>query len=407
MRVVAADWVLPGDAPALRDHAIALGADGTIAEVAEASALVNQGAPVTRVSGLVMPGLVNAHTHLELSALAGKVTGSRGFVDWVDRLIGLRVEVTEDEEAEAVSRAVASLVSSATVAVGEVTNSLAAVHALARAGIGGAIFHEVFGWNRERIMTRVRALEAELTERVGSWPTTDLAYAPAPHTLYTTHPDAVRAAIALTRERRGLTSLHLAEHAAERAAVERGEGPVIEWLEARTKEPRSAIGWPKVPLFDHAANMGALTPHTLLVHLTVARPDELARVHASGASVVVCPRSNLHIEAKLPPLLAMREAGLRVALGTDSLASSPSLDVLGEAKALGERFPSVPAWELFRMATASGADALRRPDLGRIVKGARPGLFAVDGAIDASPESFLLAHLSAPRRALAPRKEAS
>ena len=98
-----------------------------------------------------------------------------------------------------------------------------------------------------------------------------------------------------------------------------------------------------------------------------------SRVARSGASVVFCPRSNLYIEGKLPPLLAAREAGVDVALGTDSLASNANLDVLAEAKALADRFPSVKADDLFTMATWNGARALGRNDLGRIARGARPG----------------------------------
>jgi len=141
------------------------------------------------------------------------------------------------------------------------------------------------------------------------------------------------------------------------------------------------------------------------VHLVEARPAELARVAERGAPVVLCPRSNLHIELKLPPLLALRAAGIEAALGTDSLASNASLDVLAEAKALGDRFPALPVWELVRMATWNGARALGRTDLGRLAKGARPGIFAVEseGAV-ADGAAFLLANLRLPRRILAPRR---
>ncbi len=399
MRIVVADHVLPCEGAPIHDGAIVVD-DGTIVDVGKASDVLprHAGLPIERVRGVVLPGLVNAHTHLELSALRGRVVGGRGFVDWVDRLIGMRSEVMPDEEEQAVSEAVALLSAFGTVAVGEVTNTLAAVHALARAGIVGAIFHEVFGRDREPALLRLRGLQDELHERVGAWPTTELSYSPAPHTLYTTHPDVVQATIDATRE---LTSLHLAEHAAERRAIEYGDGPVPEWLERRTKQPKDTLSWPKRPLFDHAQAVGALDPRVLLVHLTDARPEELDRVAKSGAHVVLCPRSNLHIETQLPPLLAMREAGVSLALGTDSLASSPSLDVLGEAKALRDRFPQVPAHELVTMACRGGATALKRHELGRIVKGARPRLVAVNGDdIGSDGAAWLLGHLNLPRRFL-------
>jgi cytosine/adenosine deaminase-related metal-dependent hydrolase len=115
----------------------------------------------------------------------------------------------------------------------------------------------------------------------------------------------------------------------------------------------------------------------------------------------LCPRSNLNIEGKLPPLLAMREAGILAGLGTDSLASNTSLDVLAEAKALRDRFPSVPAEELVRMATDGGARALGLPRHGRIAKGMRPGLVAVEGDVHGDPCAWLLANLGARRRFVA------
>jgi cytosine/adenosine deaminase-related metal-dependent hydrolase len=145
----------------------------------------------------------------------------------------------------------------------------------------------------------------------------------------------------------------------------------------------------------------------LAVHLTDARPEELELVARRGAPVVACPRSNLHIETRLPPLLAMRTAGLHPALGTDSLASNASLDVLAEARALADRFSTVPAAELLRMATWEGARALGRADIGRIARGARPGLFAIDGDVGSDPAAFVLKHVRAPRRWLVRRtKEA-
>jgi cytosine/adenosine deaminase-related metal-dependent hydrolase len=403
MRLVRADWVLTGDGEPIADGVVAVDGEGVIADVGAASEARFEGAPAERVRGLVMPGLVNAHTHVELSALRGRVPGGGGFLPWVERLIGARVELDEGDEAEAIESAVAGMRAGGTAAVGEVTNGLGAVGALARAGIAGCIFHEVFGQDLARLRDRVRGLEAELHERVPVWPSEDLSYAPAPHTLYTLHLEVVGMIIAESRRRGRRTSLHLLEHPAERRAIERGEGPVIEWLGARSRVEPAALDWPKRPLLDVAAELGALSPDVVLVHLTEARPDELARVAAAGSPVVLCPRSNLFIEAKLPPLLAVREAGVEPALGTDSLASNASLDVLAEAKALRDRFPGVPARELVQMATWNGARALGLPRHGRLAPGARPGVLAVEGDVgrEGDPCAWLLANLGAPRRFVA------
>ena len=397
MRLFHADHVILGDTAPIRDGAVVVDDAGIIVEVGRVGD-VGQGVTAERLHGVVFPGLVNAHTHVELSSMRGKVTGGTGFIPWVDRMLGLRVEVTPDEDADGVARGVRELVASGTVAVGDVTNTLLAVLPLARAGIGGAVFHEVFGLDPAAVQKRIVGLRAELDERVPSFPP-GFSYAPAPHTLFTLHRDAARELLTAARDAGVRTSLHLAEHAAERRAVERGDGPAMDWFASRLKQNPTMPG---IPLFDLAESVGALQPGVLLVHLTDARPDELARVAASGASVVLCPRSNLYIEGRLPPLLAVREAGIAAALGTDSLASNGSLDVLAEAKALADRFPTVPRWELVRMATHHGAVALGRSDLGRIARGTKPGLYFVEGGSTEThdPAAFLLDHLRAPRRNL-------
>jgi cytosine/adenosine deaminase-related metal-dependent hydrolase len=318
-------------------------------------------------------------------------------------MIGMRAELAPEDDQDAIERAVEELDAACTAGVGEVTNSLAAVVPLARRGIVGCVFHEAFGVEREPLLGRIEAMPRVVEERVGSWPTRELAYAPAPHTLYTTHPEGVRQLLRLARDRGARTSLHLAEHPAERRFLENGDGPVAEWYASRLKLRRDLLECPARSPVALADDLGALGPSVLLVHLTDARPEELELVARRGSPVVFCPRSNLHIETKLPPLLAARAAGLLPALGTDSLASNASLDVLAEARALADRFPTVTAEELVRMATWAGARALGRSDLGRVARGARPGLFVIDGEPGADACAFVLRQVRAPRRWVARR----
>lgn len=411
MRIVHADAVITGDSEPIADGAVAFDGD-TVADVGPAGELLprHAGAAVERVRGVLLPGLVNAHTHLELSALRGKVPGGAGFVPWVERMLETRAGAEPEHDMAAIERAVSELDAFGTAAVGEVSNSLAAVRELARRGIGGAVFHEVFGVEREPLERRVADLPRVLEDSVGAWPTADLAYTPSPHTLYTTHPEVVRRLVRDARERGLRASVHLAEHAAERTFLEHGTGPILGWYLTRLRLPRERISWPFKPPVAFADDLGALGPHVVCVHLTDARPDELELVARREAPVVFCPRSNLYIETQLPPLLAARKAGLWPALGTDSLASNASLDVLAEARALADRFSSVPAKDLCRMATWQGALALGRPDLGRIAKGARPGVFAIDAAagapgVGADPCAFALGNVKAHRRWIVRRRE--
>jgi cytosine/adenosine deaminase-related metal-dependent hydrolase len=184
MRVLHADAVVTGDAEVYRDGVVVVGPEGDVVDVGSASDVLprHAGPPVERIQGVLLPGLVNAHTHLELSALHGLVPGGAGFVRWVEHLIGSRLEVHPEADEAAVNRAVTQLDELGTVAVGEVTNSLAAVGALARGGFLGCVFHEVFGVDRESAERRILELPRVLEENVGAWPTRDLAYTPTPHT---------------------------------------------------------------------------------------------------------------------------------------------------------------------------------------------------------------------------------
>jgi cytosine/adenosine deaminase-related metal-dependent hydrolase len=404
MRGIAATFVVTGDPeqPPIADGALVLDDDGRIAAVGPRAELT-RAHPSVRFEthrAVLLPGLINAHVHLELSALRGQVTGGRGFTAWVTQMMDARGRLSPEQDIEQIDRAVSELLGYGTAAVGEVTNSLAAVPYLGSSPIRGRIFHEVFG-------TRYATAQGMLAEAkkaraaLASWPA-NLSYTVAPHTTYTLHPDALKAVLAEARATGELTTLHLCEHPAERKLLLDRGGPFSEFLAERGV----VADWP-APGLDpvrYAKALGALAPDVLVVHLTEAQPDELREVSASGAKVVLCPRSNLHIEVKLPPLVALLDAGIKPALGTDSLASCPSLDVLEDARALAERFSSVPARTLLAMATSYGAAALGyERTLGTLEAGKAPGVLAFGhgASAPADPERFLLSRTTRDRIVLA------
>ncbi len=405
-RIVRADAILPGEERPLPDGAVVVDERGVILDVGRAAEVLprHAGAPVEHIRGALMPGLVNAHAHVELSALRGKISGGSGFVPWLERMMGIRATEQPEEDPAAIEQAAAELESFGTAAIGDVTNTLSTAHALARHGIGGIVFHEIARLDSVRAFARLAEMKNDFDTSEIDWPTPDLAYAPAPHTVYTTHPDAVRAVLIAARARGVKTTVHLAEHPAERTFLLEGRGPFVDFAR---KMGLTIDGFPvphKGPI-DYAMDLGLLAPDVLLVHLTDVRARELDLIAASGAPVVLCPRSNLFIEVKLPPLVEMLAAGLTPALGTDSLASNLSLDVLAEARALADRFPSVPKGVLTDMATAGGARALGRSDLGRLARGRQPGVLAIEGELGPSddPRAWVLRQSAASRRWIARR----
>jgi len=399
-RVFHASGLVVGDGPSLRDGAVVIDETGLVLDVGLAAQVLprSAGATLVRVEGVVFPGLVNAHTHLELSSLATSAPPGLGFAAWAKAMLGSRMKTAPEIAEDATKEAVSALVRFATVAVGDVGNGLSSAKHLHHAGIRGALFHEVFGASRDAAMARVEALEAQALAHAASFEA-GLVWSPSAHTLHTTHPDAAKALVALARSRGARSSLHLAEHAAEREALEKGTGAMIAFL-ASMGVPEGAFAWPKVGPIAYADSLGLLAEDVVLVHLTDANVEELALVAARKANVVLCPRSNQWIESLSPNLPAVLRAGIAPALGTDSLASCASLDVLEEARELKMRFPETSADTLVKMATWNGACALGISDVGRIAKGARPGIFAVDHDGQGSAADVLLASIALPRRRL-------
>jgi cytosine/adenosine deaminase-related metal-dependent hydrolase len=388
------------DAEPLRDAAVVLDALGRVVAVGPSGELKQRYAQASWQvhRAILLPGLVNAHVHLELSALRGETRSGGGFGPWVTSMMEARARLLPEQDADAIEAAVSELLRTGTVAVGEVTNSLAAVPSLASAPLLGRVFHEIYGLGREAAETMLKAAQAARADLSG-WPE-NLSYALCPHTLYSLHADAVRRVLALSRGH--LTSLHLSEHAAERAYLRDGTGPFADFLKARNVDTAD-FRPPGLSPVDYARQLGALSPEVIAVHLCATTRPELLQVAESGAPVVLCPRSNLFIELKLPPLFDMLQVGLRPGLGSDSLASNTSLDVLAEAAALHDRFPQVDAKLLFSMATWYGAVALGLSHrVGALCPGLTPGLLAVDvERADGDPLQTLLRSPPPARRVLA------
>jgi cytosine/adenosine deaminase-related metal-dependent hydrolase len=405
MRAIAGSWLITGgadDAP-IAGGAVVLDEAEQILAVGEGEALRRRypGARWEEHAAVLLPGLVNAHTHLELSALRGRVPGGRGFAAWVEAMLSARAGAVPEQDLEAIDVAISELLAAGTAAIGEVSNTLAAVEPLASAPLLGRVFHEVYGIRRDTGEAMLVLADQRKAELAG-WPC-NLSYAPAPHTPYTLHPEVLQELVARARALGRRTSLHLCEHPAERAFLAHGGGPFAEFLAARGATPPD---WPP-PGRDpvrYAQDLGALAHDVICVHLADAREDEIAVLSSARAPVVLCPRSNLHIELKLPPLLQLLAAGVRPGLGTDSLASSPSLDVLDEARALHERFPSVAPRLLLAMATSFGAEALGlAAHVGRLAKERGPGVIAFEhaGSPPADPERFVLGRGALRRHVLA------
>jgi cytosine/adenosine deaminase-related metal-dependent hydrolase len=327
----------------------------------------------------ILPGLVNAHTHLELSWLAGRIRPAASIVDWIRALIIARVSMGEDESArvQAAASAVVLMRRQGTVLVGDVSNSLAHVVALAGAGLPSVVFHELVGFNVgdagavvEEAWDRVRRLEDSLH------PESPMVFSVVPHAPYSVSP-ALFGEIA-RRRREAPLAVHLAESADEIEFLRTGRGAfrrLLEDLGAWT----SAWQVPVCDPVEYVERVGCLQPGLLVVHGVYLTDGNVETLRDRGAVVVTCPRSNEWVGAGVPRVSHFYGSGLPVAIGTDSLASAPTLSVFDELAALRRIAPDVAAGTLLESATRVGAEALGFGGIfGTIAPGKSAALVAVD-----------------------------
>jgi cytosine/adenosine deaminase-related metal-dependent hydrolase len=354
--------VLPGpDAAPLADGAVVLDGDRVV-ELGPRAAIEARHRPAEMLDAVILPALVNAHLHLELSHLAGKVPGGAGLVPWIEALVAHRARGGAVEEGMA--SGATALRQAGVAAVGDVTNGLASGRHLAREGITGTLFHEIYGFTEDRAAQALR-LAAEVRERLGD-PGPGLRVAPSPHAVYSTHLPTVAALL-----RAGPASIHLAEVPEERRFVAEAAGPLADLVLRLGLEPGALRPFARSPVDAVAAH---LRPETLVVHAVDVDDEDLAALRRSGATVVVCPRSNQHVSGRLPDLPRLLAAGIPLAVGSDSLASSPSLSPLEELAFLHEAFPGVAPGRL--LALCWNGPVVGSPAVGRLRAGSAPGVLA-------------------------------
>jgi cytosine/adenosine deaminase-related metal-dependent hydrolase len=310
--------------------------------------------------------------------MAGRVRRHERFTDWVREMLALRRQSTPtpEEIAASIDTAIAQAKSFGTGLVGDISNSLASVDPLRRSDLRGVIFHELL---------RLRATDADdvleegllAVERAGASERVPVSL--APHAPYSVSPQlfqGIRAALA--RMPFLPTSVHLGESPEEVELLATGQGPWRRLLEdLGAWDP----AWqpPGCGPVEYLDRMKLLGSRTLTVHGVQFGVDDLARLAATGATLVTCPRSNAYVGVGAPPVEQFYQAGVPVALGTDSLASVDDMSLFSELAALRALAPSVRAASLLASATVEGARALGfEADFGTIEPGRNAALIAID-----------------------------
>jgi 5-methylthioadenosine/S-adenosylhomocysteine deaminase len=362
--VLSADWLVPVEGPPIRDGAVEIDDQtGTIAAVGPREEL---GDSVHYEDAVILPGFVNAHTHLEYDVYAGFGDGL-GFADWIGLHVRRKARI-DLADMEAIARLGAlNCLRSGITTVGDCSFSGAAATACADVGLRGTIYLEVFGADETPIHDRFEPAR----ERLADLPSDLVRIGISPHAPYTCTIELYRACGELGMP----VATHLAESAAETQFLRTGTGAWESFAEMLVP-PIGTTG------IRALADAGLLDSGVIAAHCVEVDEEEIALLAEHDVAVAHCPRSNGILGCGVAPLTALRAAGIRVCIATDSPASTPSFDMFDEmraaivgARAREGRPDALTAADALELATLGGARALGLDDqLGSLVPGKRADL---------------------------------
>ena len=339
------------------------------------------GEDIENYPGILTPGFINAHCHLELSYLKGLVSTGLGLVDFLLSVIKLRSGLQADKQ-EPILQAVAEMKSKGIVAVGDICNTMDAVAAKQNSGIDWYSFVEIINYRKERLGD-VIANSRNIVEQHKS---SGLPAVLSAHAPYTVNADTYKIINESTREK--TITIHNQESPAEDALFKTGESDFLRIYEkfgdGTSPFPISGKSsfqtW--LPFFNNAQTI-------LSVHNTYTSKEDIdfSKEYASKHEVKIiyclCPNANLYIENRLPPIDMLMDYDCDIVLGTDSYSSNHQLDIAAEMKAIAEGYPHISLALLLKWATSNGAKALGLNGFGSFIKGYQPGVVLLD------PKTFI------------------
>lgn len=375
-RRIAASYVytLESDQPLRNGYVEFDESDGTILEVGVCENPESE----EFYQGALVPGFVNAHCHVELSHLHKKFRKGTGMAGFIDQINELRDWAGREKKAELVQEWMDKMWADGVSAMADISNDDSSFDVKASHSMYTRTFLEVFGSEPhmcEGVMADVTALHQVASAK-------GIDAAPTPHSCYTMSPQLLSASAAAGLEG-GYLSYHSQESQEEEDLLMNGSGAMYENRVRNNMSTPPVTGESSLKYFiDRLADAkpAPYQEHILLVHNVCLKQDDIdaAKKVMKNIYWAVCPLSNIFIHNALPPIPLMRENGLDIAVGTDSLSSNDDLSMIGEIACLHRNFPEVPMNEIFTWASLNGARFLSKEEsLGSLAVGKRPGIVLV------------------------------
>ncbi|HUX57746.1 MAG TPA: amidohydrolase family protein [Bacteroidales bacterium] len=386
MKRFSAQYIITNYSPPLKRAVITTEDDGTIISIANTEGDLKEMHSLEFYNGIIIPGFVNCHCHLELSHLKGTITQGGGLGNFLGNIRNTRENNSETIVASALS-ADNDMCTEGTVLCADICNTSDTFNIKKNSSIKYINLLEVFGIDPDKANLRMDEI-IEVAVTAGEM---NLPFYLVPHTAYTMSLTLFRL-LRESRETNIITSMHFMETPGEKAFLENHSGPLMDSFK------QSGLIPPRLETVkSHVdAVVNEITPagNLILVHNTFADKETIRSIKKRGNIFwCLCPNSNIFIEKKIPPLSLFLEEGCEIVIGTDSLASNNNLDILEELKTLQLNFPALSIEELICWATLNGAKALgEEKRFGTIEPGRKPGLLLLQNVdllnMKLQPDSF-------------------
>jgi aminodeoxyfutalosine deaminase len=374
MKRFASHYTITGPGTFLRKAIITTGDDGTILDVEDTGGDLKEEHSVEFYSGIIVPGFVNCHCHLELSHLKGKIPPGAGLHSFISQIRRTR-DSSQDKIVQEAYSAGSLMFRNGIVLCADICNTADTFSLKQESLIRYISLIEVFGIDGGKASKRIG--EAESLAALAS--EMSLPHFMVPHSAYSVSLTLFRMLRKITRGNE-VTSMHFMESPSESAFLQSRSGEMMEAY----RSSGLLQGEPEPPEDHVAAVLREITSsgNLILVHNTFADTETIRKVNArKDLYWCLCPNSNLYIEGTLPPVKLLLDENCRIVLGTDSLASNNSLDILEEMKTLQSAFSWLSLPEIVAWATQNGAMALKEESqYGSIRPGMKPGLLLIENA---------------------------
>lgn len=387
MKRFAAQYVITNSGPLLKRAVITTEDSGTIISIEDTAGDLVEKASTEFYNGIIIPGFVNCHCHLELSHMKGHTPGGTGLGAFIEYIRSSR---DDNKESLVTSACTAddSMYKEGIVLCADICNTSVSFNIKKGSSIRYINLLELFGLDPERAARRMDEI-IKIAETAGEM---DLSFSLVPHSVYSMSLTLFRL---LRKEclNNKVTSIHFLETAGETTFLDNHSGPLMSSYE------RSGLIPPRLETakshVDVILNEITKSGNLILIHNTFADRNIIRMIRErDNLFWCLCPNSNIYIENKIPPLNLFIEEGCEIVIGTDSLASNRSLSILEELKTLQFNFPAVSVEDLVLWATLNGAKALCEEErFGRIETGKNPGLLLLQNVdlqnMKLLPDSFV------------------